>query len=64
VNGFVAEFVGRHEEAGEAMTDRKILLCEVVQGRITDLTIYCSGDWDAELRGRHAAEAPVLRPTR
>src|SRR5262245_62802929 len=26
VNGFVAEFVGRHEEAGEEMTDRKILL--------------------------------------
>jgi ketosteroid isomerase-like protein len=64
VNGFVAEFVGRHDEAGEEMTDRKILLCEVVQGRITDLTIYCSGDWDAELRARHAAEAPVPRPTR
>jgi hypothetical protein len=64
VSGFVAEFVGRHDEAGEEMTDRKILLCEVVQGRITDLTIYCSGDWDAELRARHAAEAPVLRPTR
>jgi hypothetical protein len=64
VNGFVAEFVGRHHEAGEEMTDRKILLCEVVHGRITDLTIYCSGDWDAELRARHAAEAPVLRPTR
>ena len=62
VNGFVAEFVGRHEEHGEEMTDRKILLCEVQAGRITDLTIYCSGDWDADLRARHAAEAPILRP--
>jgi ketosteroid isomerase-like protein len=62
VNGFVAEFVGRHDEHGEEMTDRKILLCEMRDGRIVDLTIYCSGDWDADLRARHAAEAPILRP--
>ena len=31
------------------MTDRKILLCEVRDGRIAELTVYCSGDWDAEL---------------
>ena len=63
-NGFVAEFVGRHGEGGEELTDRKILLCEVAQGRITDLTIYCSGDWDGELRSRHAAETTLLQPTR
>ena len=62
VSGFVAEFVGRHDDAGEEMTDRKILLCEVRNGRIADLTVYCSGDWDAALRARHAAEAPILRP--
>jgi ketosteroid isomerase-like protein len=62
VSGFVAEFVGRHDEDGEEMTDRKILLCEVRNGRIADLTIYCSGDWDAALRTRHASEAPILRP--
>jgi ketosteroid isomerase-like protein len=64
VNGFVAEFVGRHVEDGEELTDRKILLCEVRNGRIADLTIYCSGDWDAALRARHAAETALLRPTR
>ena len=62
VTGFVTEFVGRHEENGEELTDRKILLCEVRGGRIAELTVYCSGDWDAELRARHAAEAPILRP--
>jgi ketosteroid isomerase-like protein len=64
VTGFVTEFVGRHEEHGEQMTDRKIVLCEVRGGRIAELTVYCSGDWDAELRARHAAEAPLLRPRR
>ena len=62
VNGFVTEFVGEHEENGEKMTDRKILLCEVRSRRVAELTVYCSGDWDAELRARHAAEAPLIRP--
>jgi ketosteroid isomerase-like protein len=60
-SGFVCELVGRHEENGEVMTDRKIVLCEVRDGRVSELTIYCSGDWDAELRERHAAETTLLR---
>jgi hypothetical protein len=62
VSGFVTEVVGRHEEHGEVITDRKIILCEVRETQISELTVYCSGDWDAELRARHAAEAPILRP--
>lgn len=60
--GFVTELVGRHDEGGEPMTDRKIILCEVREGRIAELIIYCSGDWDAELRTRHATEAELIRP--
>ncbi len=62
VTGFVTEFVGRHDEHGEELTDRKVLLCEVRGRRIAELSVYCSGDWNAELRARHAAEAPILRP--
>ena len=61
-SGFVTEFVGGHEENGEEVTDRKILLCGVRSGRVADLTVYCSGDWNAELRARHAAEASLIRP--
>lgn len=60
--GFVTELIGRHDEDGKDMTDRKIVLCEVRGGRIAELTVYCSGDWDAELRDRHAAEASLIRP--
>ena len=60
--GFVTEFVGRHHEDGKEMTDRKILLCTVRDGRISEMTVYCSGDWDDELRTRHAAEAELIRP--
>jgi ketosteroid isomerase-like protein len=62
VTGFVTELVGRHEENGGEVTDRKIVLCEVRAGQIAELTVYCSGDWDAELRTRHATETVLLRP--
>jgi ketosteroid isomerase-like protein len=62
VSGFVTEFVGRHDEDGEEITDRKILLAEVRSGRIAELTVYCSGDWNAELRARHATETHLIRP--
>ncbi len=61
VTGFVTEFIGRHDEDGDEITDRKILLSEVRGGRIAELTVYCSGDWDAELRARHAAETQLIR---
>lgn len=60
--GFVTEFVGRHDEDGEEITDRKILLADVRAGRIAELTVYCSGDWNAELRARHATETQLIRP--
>jgi ketosteroid isomerase-like protein len=60
--GFVTELVGRHDEHGEEITDRKIVLAEVRDGRISELTVYCSGDWDAALRARHGAETELLRP--
>jgi ketosteroid isomerase-like protein len=62
VTGFVTELTGSHHENGEVMTDRKIVLCDVRDGLISALTVYCSGDWDAALRARHAAEATILRP--
>lgn len=60
-SGFVLE----HEETqrGERTeVARKVWLCEVRDGRITEVTCYCNGGWDDELRARHAAEAPMLRP--
>lgn len=60
-NGFVTQFRSRHEENGVEITDRKILLCEVRGDRISAMTVYCSGDWDPDLRARHAEETTLLR---
>ena len=62
-HGFVLE----HEETqrvprtGEVVA-RRLWLCDVHNGLITDVVGYCNGGWDDELRARHAAEAPMLRP--
>jgi ketosteroid isomerase-like protein len=59
--GFVTELVGAFVEDGEEKTDRKIVLCEVRDGHVSEMTVYCSGDWNAELRSRHAAETTLIR---
>jgi hypothetical protein len=60
--GFVTEHVERQYVDGEELSARRLWLCEVRDGRIAEVTGYCSGEWDAELRARHAVEAPMLRP--
>jgi hypothetical protein len=57
-------FVVEHEETqrGEhTEIARRLWLCEVRDGVITEVVGYCNGGWDDELRARHAAEAPMLR---
>lgn len=54
-------FVVEHEETQDGVVSRRLILCEVRDGRIADVTVYCNGGWDDELRARHAAEAPMLR---
>ena len=44
------------------ITARRIHLCEVHNDQICAVTTYCNGGWDDELRARHAAEAPMVRP--
>ena len=59
-------FVTEHTEASDTdrglITGRELILCEVRDGRISELAVFCNGEWDAALRERHVAEAPMLRP--
>ncbi|HET6772354.1 MAG TPA: hypothetical protein VFH36_03530 [Acidimicrobiales bacterium] len=61
-SGFVTEHTEAMHKERELITGRQLILCEVRDGRISELTVFCSGEWDATLRARHAAEAPILRP--
>jgi hypothetical protein len=60
--GFVQEHEEHTKVAGQDLAARRLVLCEVRDGRITEVVVYCTGEWDDELRARHAVEAPMLRP--
>lgn len=60
--GFVTEHVDTQHAPHGVMTARRIHLCEVRNGQISEVTTYCNGGWDDALRTRHAAEAPMVRP--
>ena len=58
-------FVMEHEETQHGApveVARRLWLCEVRDGRISEVVGYCNGGWDDALRARHATEAPMLRP--
>ena len=60
-------FVLEHEETqrgDQVEVARRLWLCEVRDGLITEVVGYCNGGWDDELRAKHAAEAPMLRRDR
>jgi hypothetical protein len=59
--GFVTEHVETQHTPSGVVTARRLHLCDVADGRITAVTTYCNGGWDAELRTRHAAEARMIR---
>lgn len=62
--GFITEHRETHtnRQTGESEVARRVHICEVHDGRIAEVTTYCNGGWDEELRARHAAEAPMIRP--
>lgn len=62
LTGFVTEHEEHQDVDGRDLTARRLWLCEVRKGRITEVVGYCSGEWDEELRSRHAVEAPMIRP--
>jgi ketosteroid isomerase-like protein len=60
-SGFVMEHEEEGRRDGRREVARRLWLCEVRDGRITEAVGYCNGGWDDELRTRQAAEAPMVR---
>lgn len=61
-SGFLLEHDEEARRDGGVEIARRIWLCEVRDGRIAEVTCFCNGGWDDELRARHAAETTLLRP--
>ena len=60
--GFVLEFEERWTQAGTDWYCREMARADVVDGAISAVSVYCTGDWDEALQARHACEVALLRP--
>ena len=60
--GFVLEFEEQWEDEGGTWYSRELARADVVDGAISHLSIYCTGDWDPALLERHRREVALLRP--
>ena len=60
--GFVLEFEEQWEQDGKDWSSREIARADAPQGAISALSVYCTGDWDADHRAKHAASVKLIRP--
>ena len=59
--GFVIELEERWKDGGHDWYAREMLRADVVDGAVTALSVYCTGDWDENRRIEHAREVTLLR---
>jgi hypothetical protein len=60
--GFLLQFEERWEAEGQRWYCRELIHCTVTDGRISELAVYCTGDWDEAVQQHHAEHVSLLRP--
>ena len=61
-SGLVMEWEERWTAGGQDWYCREMLRADVREDRISELSVYCTGDWDERTQARHRAEVHLLRP--
>jgi len=60
--GFVLELEEDWQWDGDRWTCRELFRADVSDDGISQLSVYCTGDWSAARRAEHAAAVTLLRP--
>lgn len=61
--GFVVEFEERWSAGAEQWYSREMARADLVDaGAISELSVYCTGDWDRARQERHGREVMLIRP--
>lgn len=60
--GFVLEVEEEWDQDGEAWYCRELFRADVTDGAISQLSVYCTGDWDRERVVHHRETVALLRP--
>ena len=61
-NGFVLEFEERWDDEKGSWYSRELARADVGDAGVTQLSVYCTGDWDAAHEAEHRQSVPLLRP--
>jgi hypothetical protein len=59
--GFLVQFEERWVAEGQRWYCRELIHCVVTDGRISELAISCTGDWDEAVQKQHADQVQLLR---
>jgi hypothetical protein len=59
--GFLIQFEERWDAEGQRWYCRELIHCTVSDGQISELAVYCTGDWDEAVQQRHAQQVRLLR---
>lgn len=60
--GFVLEVEERWTQDGKEWYCREFFRADTRGGSIADLSVYCTGDWEAEHEEEHRRQVKLLRP--
>jgi hypothetical protein len=62
-HGYAIKVEERWEDGGRQWYCREAFLCDLDDdGRITEISVYCTCDWDETAVARHAEAVTLLRP--
>jgi hypothetical protein len=59
--GFTIEFEERWLHEGQQWYCREMIRADVVGETITEMSLYCTGDWDEATQRQHAAAVQLIR---
>jgi hypothetical protein len=60
--GFLIQFEERWTVEAQRWYCRELIHCIVLNGLISELSVYCTGDWDQAVQQAHAEQVTLLRP--
>ncbi len=59
--GFVLEVEEQWDADGESWYCREMIRADVAEGSVSQISVYCTGDWDREQVRRHAEAVRLIR---
>jgi hypothetical protein len=60
--GFLIAFEERWDAEGQRWYCREMIHCSIADARVSEMAVYCTGDWDEASQLRHTEQVRLIRP--